>query len=389
MVEDSFRPSRSRRRTIDIMSTTPIRTAVLGYGLAGRVFHCPFVAAVPGLELSAIVVANPDRAAAAAARYPDTRILPTAAAAFADPTLDLIVVGTPNDTHFALASAALHAGKHVVIDKPFAATSAEARQLITLAATCGRIVAPFHNRRHDGDFLTVQKLIADQTLGRIVQVVSRLDRYRPLQRPNTWKEVGGPASGNLYDLGPHLIDQAVALFGLPTHITANIRHERDITDIDDAAEVILDFTLADGRALRYTCGESMLAADPAPRFRVHGSLGSYAKYGVDQQEPALIAGAVPPMLGSPEPWFNEPEANWGTLTLATKRTEPVEYARTKLPTQPGDYRAFYANVRDAILGTAPLAIPSEDGFHIIRLLELAVQSSKEQRTIAVDLGHAS
>jgi predicted dehydrogenase len=365
-------------------STQPIRSAVLGYGLAGRVFHCPFVAAVPGLELSAIVVANPDRAAAAAARYPQARILPTAEAAFNDPTIDLIVIGTPNDTHFDLASAALKAGKHVVIDKPFAATSAEARALITLAASIGKIVAPFHNRRHDGDFLTLQQLIADNTLGRVVQVISRFDRYRPLQRPNTWKESAGPANGNLYDLGPHLIDQAVALFGLPTHITANIRHERDATDIDDAGEVILDFTLASGHSLRYTCGESMLAPDPAPRYRVHGTLGSYTKFGVDQQEPALIAGAVPPMLGNDAPWFYEPEANWGTLTLATKLTEPVEVSRAKHPTFPGDYRLFYANVRDAIHGTAPLAIPSEDGFRIIRLLELAIQSSKEQRTLPVD-----
>jgi len=129
----------------------------------------------------------------------------------------------------------------------------------------------------------------------------------------------------------------------------------------------------------------MLAADPSPRFHVHGTHGSYTKFGVDQQEPALIAGAVPPVLGSDAPWFNEPEANWGTLTLATKRTEPVEFARTKHPTLPGDYRQFYANVRDAIRGDAPLAIPSEDGYRIVRLLELAVQSSNDKRTIAVDL----
>jgi predicted dehydrogenase len=370
-------------------TSAPIRTAVLGYGLAGRVFHCPFVAAVPGLELAAIVVGNPDRAAAAAARYPSARILPTAEAAFADPAIDLVVLATPNDTHFELAAAALKAGKNVVIDKPFAATSAEARTLIDLAASLGKIIAPFHNRRFDGDFLTVKQLIAANTLGRVVQVISRFDRYRPLQRPNTWKEVGGPASGNLFDLGPHLIDQAVALFGLPTHITANVRHERDATDIDDAAEVFLDFTLPavdgkPGKTLRYTCAESMLAADPAPRFRVHGTLGSYTKFGVDQQEPALIAGAVPPVLGSPTPWFHEPEANWGTLTLGTKLTEPVELARTKHPTAPGDYRLYYANVRDAIRGTAPLGIPSEDGYRIVRLLELAVQSSAEQRTLPVN-----
>jgi predicted dehydrogenase len=362
-----------------------LRTAVVGYGLAGRVFHCPFVAAVPGLELSAIVTrsADPLRSPAAARqRYPGARVLASPEDAFADPSLDLIVLATPNDTHYSLASAALRAGKHVLIDKPFAATSAQAAELIALARASGRIVAPFHNRRFDGDFLTLRQLLAGRTLGRVVQIVSRFDRFRPQQRPNSWKELAGPASGNLYDLGPHLIDQAIALFGLPTHVTANVRHERDTTAIDDAADIALDFTLGSGHSLRYTCGESMLAADPSPRFLVHGTLGSYTKFGNDPQEPAVLAGAVPPPLGSPQPWLPEPESHWGTLTLANPAGE---LTRSKHPTLPGDYRRFYANLRDAVLGTAPLAVPAEDALHTLQLLELAVQSSRERRTLAVNL----
>ncbi|MES2391099.1 MAG: Gfo/Idh/MocA family oxidoreductase, partial [Acidobacteriota bacterium] len=205
--------------------SVPIRTAVLGYGLAGRVFHCPFVSAVPGLELSAIVTSNPDRVAQASARYPQARIVATPEEALADPNIDLIVVGTPNDTHAALATQALQAGKHVVVDKPFAATSQQARAVITLAAEKGRLVAPYHNRRYDNDFLTVRKLLAEKTLGRVATINSRMDRFRPLQRPNSWKESGGLINGLLFDLGPHLCDMALALFGNPSRITASVRSD--------------------------------------------------------------------------------------------------------------------------------------------------------------------
>jgi scyllo-inositol 2-dehydrogenase (NADP+) len=346
--------------------SSPIRTAVIGYGLAGRVFHCPFVSAIPGLELSVIVQRTGDTAAAT---YPQATIVRSVDDALNDPSIDLVVVATPNSSHVELAKAALRAGKHVVVDKPLAPTSAEARELIDLAKAQGKVLAPFHNRRFDGDFLTVRKLVSDGTLGRIVQVLSHYDRFRPIQRPNSWKEAAGPAAGNLFDLGPHLVDQALALFGIPTHVTASVRFDRDQTDIDDAADITFDF-LVDDKPLRYECHETMLAAD--------------TKTGLDPQERALLDGAMPPQIGSPEPWLPEPESAWGMLTLATRRTEPVEYSRQPCPTVTGDYRRFYASVRDAILGTAPLAIPAEDGFRTIRLLELALQSSNEKRTVAID-----
>lgn len=359
---------------------TPLRTAVLGYGLAGRVFHCPFVSAVPGLELTAIVQRHGDEAAQA---YPEARILRSSEEAISDRTLDLIVVATPNATHFDLASQALKARKHVVVDKPMTSNAKEARALANLAEKQGRILAPFHNRRWDGDFLTLRKLLSEGTLGRVVEIVSRFDRYRPLQRAGSWKEQGGPSTGLLFDLGPHVVDQALALFGPPARITAHLRHDRDSTEIDDGFDLALDYDRHD-LALRYGCHATLLAADPSPRFLVHGTHGSYRKTGVDPQEPVMVAtGRRPPLLGSPEPWLPEPESDWGTLTFAPDLEQPNQLSYAPYPTVPGDYRLFYANVRDAVRGEASLAVSAEDGYRTLRLLDLARQSSTEQRTLPV------
>jgi scyllo-inositol 2-dehydrogenase (NADP+) len=361
--------------------STPIRTAVLGYGFAGRIFHSPFVHAVPGLELSAIVQRHGD---SAAADYPATRVLRSVDEVFGDPAIDMVVVATPNDSHVELARRALEAGKHVVIDKPIAGTSAEVLALIALASKQGRVLAPFHNRRFDGDFLTVKKLAAESKLGRITLVDSHFDRFRPIQRANTWKEAGGPINGLLFDLGPHLLDQAMALFGVPKSVTASVRRERDVTAIEDAFDIVLDFAGQDSRGLRYECHATMIAAEAAPRFRVHGTLGSYVKFGMDPQEAALLGGARPAEMGSAETWLPEAESAWGTLTLATHAAEPIQLERSKLPTEVGDYRRFYANVRDAIRGEAPLVVSAEDGYRTIRLLELVLQSSDKSETLSVD-----
>jgi scyllo-inositol 2-dehydrogenase (NADP+) len=276
-----------------------------------------------------------------------------------------------------------------VIDKPFASSSAEARELITLAKRQGKVLAPFHNRRLDGDFVTLRKLVAEGVLGRVTQVISHYDRYRPAQRTGTWKEAGGAANGLLFDLGPHLVDQALALYGEPKFITASVRTERDVSRIDDAFDIVLDYEpvnlgSADGRGLRYECHSTMIAAEAAPRFRVHGTHGSFVKYGLDMQEAALLRGARPPQLGSQEAWLPDSEAAWGTLTLAANPAEPTKIERRKVPTETGDYRHFYANVRDAILGASPLTIPAEDAYRTIRLLELALRSSQQKCTLAIN-----
>jgi scyllo-inositol 2-dehydrogenase (NADP+) len=358
-----------------------IGVAVIGFGLAGQVFHAPFVSAVPGLKLEAIVQRKGDEAAAA---YPKARILRSVDEALKDTAVQLIVVGTPNETHFDLAKQALLAGKHVVIDKPFATTSAEAKELKELAEKKGVVLAPFHNRRWDGDFLTVRKLLAEEAVGRLVTYESHFDRFRPLPRENTWKEGANAANGLLMDLGPHLVDQALALFGAPVGITASVRKDRDKTDIEDAFDITLEYPGYSGEhGLRAHCRSSMLACDAAPRFLLHGTKGSFKKYGLDPQEPALVGGAKVPRIGEGE-WLAEPESEWGTLTVAPVLAEPTMLIRTKVKTELGDYRLYYANVRDAINGTAKLAVTAEDGYRVIRLLEMARESSLEEITLPVE-----
>jgi predicted dehydrogenase len=363
------------------MAEREIGVGVIGFGLGGRVFHAPFVNAVQGLRLAAILQRTGDEAAKA---YSATKIVRSVEELLADKSIELVVVSTPNTTHFALAKQALEAGKHVVIDKPFAATSEEALALGKLANSKGLLVIPFHNRRWDGDFLTVKKLLAEQAVGRLVTFESHFDRFRPIPRENTWKEAENPANGMLFDLGPHLVDQVLALFGAPTAITASVRSDRDQTAIEDAFDITLHYPAANGKGLLAHCRTSYLACDNAPRFLLHGTKGSFRKHGLDPQEPALVGGAKVPVQGSQEVWLQEDESAWGTLIVAPNPADPATLVTRQIKTERCDYRGFYANVRDAILGAAPLAVTPEDGFRVIRLLELARESSAEGRTLKVD-----
>jgi predicted dehydrogenase len=214
-------------------------------------------------------------------------------------------------------------------------------------------------------------------VGRLVTYESHFDRFRPLPREATWKEAGNPANGMLFDLGPHLVDQALALFGPPEFITASVRKDRDDTAIEDAFDITLDYP-----RLRAHCRATMLACLNAPRFLLHGTKGSFRKYGLDPQEPALVAGAKVPRLGEGD-WLAEPDSAWGNLTVAPAPADPTTLVKVSVKTEFGDYRGYYANVRDAINGTAPLAVTPEDGYRAIRLLELARESSAERRTLPV------
>jgi predicted dehydrogenase len=363
------------------MAEREIGVGVIGYGLGGRVFHAPFVNAVEGLRLVAIMQRTGD---AAAKDYPATKIARSVEELLADKSIKLVVVTTPNATHFTLAKLALESGKHVVIDKPFAATSNEARTLGELAKNKGLLVLPFHNRRWDGDFLTVKKLIANHAVGRLVTFESHFDRFRPIPREGTWKEAENPANGMLFDLGPHLVDQALALFGAPATITASVRSDRDQTAIEDAFDITLHYPAANGKGLLAHCRTSYLACDNAPRFLLHGTTGSFRKYGLDPQEPALVAGAKVPMQGSQDVWLKEDSSRWGTLIVAPDPSAPETLVANEIETELCDYRGYYASVRDAVLGVAPPTIAAEDGYRVIRLLELARQSSAEGRTLKVD-----
>ncbi len=348
--------------------TEPIRAGVIGFGLGGRVFHTAFISAVPGLALAAIVQRKGDEAAQA---YPHATIYRSVDELLADATIGLVSVTTSNHTHFELGRQSLLAGKHVVIDKPFCLTSAEAAELIGIARERQLVLSAFQNRRWDGDFRTVRDLLSRGVLGRLVVFESHYDRFRQEPRLQTWKEGGlNPGGGMLYDLGTHILDQALALFGVPETVTADIRIDRDHGVTDDAFDIRLGYP-----RLTVLLRSTMTAAIAGPRFTLHGTGGSFVKFGIDPQEDAIKTG-VP--IGSPG-WGEEPESLWGTLKLA----DGVE---SRIPTAPGDYRGYYANVRDAINGVQPVAVPGIDAWRTARITEIARQSSAEQRTLPVDLG---
>lgn len=342
--------------------TKELRVGVIGFGLAGQIFHSAVIAETPGLELACIVQRHGDEAAKT---FPGVEIYRSVEEMLRDQSIRLVVVATPSESHYDLAFECLRAGRNVLIDKPFTLSSDEARRLIDEARERGVLVTAYQNRRWDGDFITLWQVLASGVLGRIVSYESHFDRFREAPRLNVWRENGGPGGGILFDLGPHLIDQATTLFGNPESVWAEVRIERDGALVDDAFDVFLKF---DGvtALLRST----LTAVRPGPRFVVHGTKGSFIKWGLDPQEDALRAGAK-----FSDPGFGEePESNWGELFVAG---EPAR----KIKTAPGDYRGIYANLRDAILGKAKLEVTPEQAWRTTRLIELARDSSREGRRI--------
>jgi scyllo-inositol 2-dehydrogenase (NADP+) len=348
-------------------SREAISVGLIGFGVSGRIFHAPFIAAVPGLRLAAIVQRAGDDAARA---YPEARVARSVEELLAIDDVRLVVVATPNASHAAIARRCLESGRDVVIDKPFAPSSAEAFDLADLASRSGRLLSVFHNRRWDGDFRTVQRLLADAACGRVVSFESHFDRYRLEPKPGAWRERPEPGSGVLFDLGSHLVDQALVLFGLPDAITADVRVEREGVVADDAFDVVLHYP-----RMRALLRATMLAARPGPRFLLRGTAASYTKYNLDPQEDALRGGERPGGTG----WGQESAERWGVLTRALAGGTEDEPVRTL----PGDYRGYYENVRDARRGDAALQVTPGQAATVVRLLELARQSSREGRTIAM------
>jgi len=323
-----------------------IRTAIIGFGTAGRIFHAPFLAADPAFRIDAIVTKNPDRAAQAWQEHPQARIVADVDALWADADeIDLVVVASPSGTHGALAEAALQAGCHVVVDKPFVADAAEGEALIALAASKSLLLTVFQNRRWDGDFQTLRDLVRSGRLGEIRRFESRFEWWKPLPKAG-WKSDAPVAEGGgiLFDLGPHLIDQALQLFGPVREVYAEVDRVRKGVAADDDVFLALDHE----SGVRSHLWMSAVAASQGPRFRVLGSEGAYTSWGLDGQEPALIAGARP----GDEGFGETPEERWGTLD--------TDDASERIPTARGDYGRFYAGVAEAVTaGVAPPVDPAD------------------------------
>jgi len=342
-----------------------VSVGVVGFGLGGRVFHAPIISAVPGFRLAAIVERSGDTARAA---YPGVQVVRSVEELLAIDSIELVAVTTPNITHLELARKCLEAGRHVVVDKPFAPTSGEAAEIVRVAQKAGRLLTVYQNRRWDGDFLTLRGVINKGSLGRIAMLESHMERWRPVVKSETWRELPAPGSGLWFDLGPHLLDQAFVLFGAPEALNVELRADRDGAVVDDGFDAVLHYP-----RLRVLLRSNLLTCTTGPRFRVFGTRGSFVKFGSDPQEDALKAGG---RLDQPE-WGREAAENWGTLSLGDgdKTTE------SRVPTEKGDYSRFYQNVYDAIVGGAPLDVTPQHALNIMKALEVGIESSRKRCTL--------
>lgn len=325
--------------------SAPLNVAVIGYGFGGRVFHADPIARTEGLRLAAIVSSRKEEIAKA---HPGTAAIATPEEVFADPSIDLVAISTPNTAHFPLAAAALAAGKHVVVDKPFTVTSAEARELQRRAESSGRLLTVFHNFRHYSDYLTLKDLIADGTLGEVVYFESHFDRYAP-NVPDAWREKPGPGAGTWWDLGPHLLDQVLQLFGKPKGIYVDLGVQRSAHGSPDYFHALLRY-----ERLRVVLTSCFIAPEQEIRFVVHGTKASFFKKGIDTRE-------------GPDRWP-------GKLVL-------VDGSELQAPVGVADTRAFYIAMRDAILNKTANPVELDDAIAVMDLLEAGEKSAAEQREI--------
>ncbi|GEC68887.1 oxidoreductase [Raoultella terrigena] len=341
-----------------------IRVAIIGYGYASKTFHAPLISGTPGMTLAAVSSSDEGKVRI---DWPAVSVVAEPRQLFDDPNIDLIVIPTPNDTHFPLAKAALEAGKHVVVDKPFTVTLSQARELDAVARSRGRLLSVFHNRRWDSDFLTVKSLINEGLLGEVCYFESHFDRYRPRIR-DRWRERGGPGSGIWFDLGPHLLDQAICLFGLPVSMTVDLAQLRPGAQSTDYFHAVLVYPQR-----RVILHATLLAAAETARFIVHGSRGSYIKYGLDPQEERLKNGERLPQ----EDWGYDMRD--GILT----RVDGEDRSEESWLTLPGHYPAYYAAIRDALNGNGENPVPASQAIQIMELIELGIESAKHRATLCL------
>jgi len=342
-----------------------IITGIASFGMSGKVFHAPLLSSHNGFHLKTIVERTKYEVKSL---YPEVQVAHSIEEMLNDNEIELVVINTPDHTHAEFAHKALMAGKHVIVEKPLTLSASEGEDLLNLAKRKKRKLTVFQNRRWDGDFLTVQKIIKSELLGRLVEYEAHFDRFRNYIQPNTWKEDASSGSGTLYNLGSHLIDQALVLFGMPETVFADIRTLRTNGQVDDFFDVHLNY-----KDLRVALKASYLVREPGPRYNLHGTNGSFLKYGLDPQEERLKQGQLPNNPG----WGSEPENLWGTLNT---EHQGLHY-KGKIETIPGNYLAFYDNVYEALLHGNELYIKPEEAINVIKIIEAAIKSYETDKLV--------
>ena len=345
-----------------------IQVGLASFGMSGKVFHAPILAHHQGFQMVKIVERSKDEASKI---YPGILSVRSFDELLNDDAIELIVVNTPDPTHFEYARKSLEAGKHVVVEKPFTQNIGHGESLIDLAAKKNLILSVFQNRRWDGDFLTVRKVLESGCLGRLVEFESNYMRYRNYIQPNTWKESLAQGIGLTYNLGSHMIDQAVALFGMPDAVWADIDNMRTGSEIDDYYHIRLIYP-----EIKVTLKASYLVREEGARYTLHGVDGSFLKYGLDPQEEMLKQGGNPSM---PD-WGKEPENQWGILNTEINGL----HIRGKVETTPGNYAAYYDNIYDVIRNGAGLEVTPEQSLNVIRLVEAALESSRNRQVVVFE-----
>lgn len=343
-----------------------IKTALCSFGMSGWVFHAPFLTVHPGFEFYGVWERNKDLAKQ---KYPGVKTFRSLDEMLADKNVELVVVNTPSYTHYEYAKKALNAGKNIIVEKPFTATVAEAQELIDLAKSKKVKLSVFQNRRYDSDYKTVKKIIDDGSLGEILEAEIHYDRFNPALSPKVHKETPGPAVGVVYDLGSHLIDQAIGLFGMPQAVFADIFIMRPGSKVDDYMEILLYYS-----SFRVRIKSTYFAKEPQG-FIIHGRKGSFLKNRTDVQETALQAGKVP---GSDD-WGTEPETEKGLLHIE----RDGKNIREHVPTLQGNYLDYYNGIYESLANNAPLPVTGDDGLNVIKIIEAAYKSSKEKRVIEI------
>lgn len=350
------------------MPVTPIRSALVSFGISSRTFHAPFLTTLPEFSLEAVVERSTDHAAA---KYPGVRTFRDIESLLEDDRIELVIITSPNETHYPYAKAALQAGKHVVVEKPFTNNASEALDLCNIAEQTGKVCSVYHNRRYVADFHTMREILEKGLLGELHSFTAHYDRYRPDPRTyGLWREVPQPGSGVLFDLGSHLIDQSLVLFGQPARILADIRRQKPYSLVDDYFDITLDYGF-----LKVILHSSMLVREMGPRYQLHGTKGSFIKYGEDPQEERLKAGELP--VGPS--WCRESPEDHGLLhTEIDGKTVRERYVSLK-----GDFGDYYRNLYRTIRLGEPLRETPLQGYNVIRMIELAFESSERSEWLEV------